>query len=282
MTVVNCPRISIHAPRVFFLSSPSNWTATHYAEGERNIMAFEIGPAYTYVIGEDGFISRCAAEFDTSGVPTTSAISKVVLKGQIKFSTTTGGGSPVDTYVNLCRLSPPDLSGSDDDDLWAVYIAVRDANINYGYVMIPPTISEWTNFEVTLNDYAIAAINKGGSTWIAFKLMVDVPTPPDNGTRGGITHRYLSLDVTYGTVPGALQVVTLPATEITKTTATLNGEIIAGSACKRGFDWGEDDAMDNEWYEEGTFGISKFSHGITGLTEDARYCFRAKGEETPL
>jgi hypothetical protein len=72
-------------------------------------------------------------------------------------------------------------------------------------------------------------------------------------------------------------VTTHPATNITLTSATLNGETANFTATIRGFDWGKQSGnYTDSWTEEGSFPPSTFSHTITGLDQDTTYYFRAK------
>jgi hypothetical protein len=72
-------------------------------------------------------------------------------------------------------------------------------------------------------------------------------------------------------------VTTRPATNITLTSATLNGETANFTATIRGFDWGKQSGnYTDSWTEEGSFPPSTFTHTITGLDQDTTYYFRAK------
>jgi membrane-associated PAP2 superfamily phosphatase len=73
-------------------------------------------------------------------------------------------------------------------------------------------------------------------------------------------------------------VVTIEATDVSPTTATLNGGITGTENMTiRGFEWGKQSGnYTDSWIEEGTFPPGRFSHQITGLSEDTDYYFRAK------
>jgi len=72
-------------------------------------------------------------------------------------------------------------------------------------------------------------------------------------------------------------VTTRPATNITPTSATLNGETANFTATIRGFEWGKQSGnYTDSWTEEGSFPPSLFSHTISGLDPDTTYYFRAK------
>jgi hypothetical protein len=73
-------------------------------------------------------------------------------------------------------------------------------------------------------------------------------------------------------------VVTLNATDVSLTTATLIGQITGTENMTiRGFEWGKQSGnYTDSWTEEGTFPPGTFFHQITGLSEDTDYYFRAK------
>lgn len=257
-----------------------NYTGTVYLEVPSNYD----DAGYSWKTGDMSGIVRSAGYIDTSGVPANAVISQVKIKGDAKFAlpstnyTHYSVTTTVHAYMQFLRLSTIPTTNAQR------YTYAKDALVAYGQLYVPTNMTSWTAFEVTLNDFVLGDIVKGAGaqTPFAIREIQDTSSTPLSDTGAVAFLNNIQLEVTYDTVPGALQVVTLPATEITKTTMTINGEITAGSACKRGFDWGEGTAMDNEWYESGTFGIGEFSRGITGLTEATRYCFRAKGEETSL
>lgn len=229
-------------------------------------------PFYTCVI------KRLCMVMDTTAIPVGATITQAIFKGYY-YQEYTGGYTFLPDHIILYRATGIVL-----DNALAGYRYIRDCNIELGRFYASLVGGQETFFEVTLNSIGREAINKGGYTNIAFMLNRDISThPPDDTWSPWIFYdsaaKKIELEITYSDVPGDLTVVTLAATEITKTTATLNGEITAGLACKRGFDWGEGEAMDNEWYEEDSYGLGTFSHDITGLTEDTEYCFRAKAEE---
>jgi hypothetical protein len=72
-------------------------------------------------------------------------------------------------------------------------------------------------------------------------------------------------------------VVTSSATNITATSATLNGKTFSFTATIRGFDWGKQSGnYTDSWTEEGSFPPASFSHTISDLDQDTTYYFRAK------
>lgn len=91
----------------------------------------------------------------------------------------------------------------------------------------------------------------------------------------------VTITATLGTGPAA--VVTLPATDITETSFTANGNIttIGGSAVtRRGFCYilgntGDPAITDTVAYEDGTFNVGAYPIGIAGLTINTQYRLRA-------
>lgn len=89
----------------------------------------------------------------------------------------------------------------------------------------------------------------------------------------------LHIEYTAGGVV-APTVVTNAATSVEETTATLSGNITAtgGENCThRGFQWDTDSGVpySSNWTESGDYGVSQFTHGITGLTKGELYYYRA-------
>ena len=240
---------------------------------------------YDHRYGSGTRLGRCIYIFDTSAIPAGSYISQAILKGTVShWNPGTVGGTidTVSTQIQLLRATGYPAGGSGQCDGNSAYRFVKDLWALYGQLYVGPEFSNYS-FEVLLNDYILTDIVGGGTTPIAMRVSQDILTTPTLYTTGGCRFHPLTnitLEVTHSTVPGIFTIITLAATDVTKTTATLWGEITAGQASKRGFDWGVGTAMDNEWYESGTFGLGQFSHDITGLTEDTEYCFRAKGEES--
>lgn len=73
-------------------------------------------------------------------------------------------------------------------------------------------------------------------------------------------------------------VITIPATLVTSTTATLNGNIssIAGSnATARGFNYGTTTGYGSTTTDSGSYGVGSFTYALTGLIANTIYHFRA-------
>lgn len=84
----------------------------------------------------------------------------------------------------------------------------------------------------------------------------------------------------YGHLVGEPTVVTNAATDVSYTTATLNGNITVTpggiNATMRGFQWGTSTGNYSwSWNETGSFGTGAFSHGINSLSVNTTYYFRA-------
>ena len=86
----------------------------------------------------------------------------------------------------------------------------------------------------------------------------------------------------WGAEEGIPSVSTQSASDISTTSATLNGSVDAindSEIVERGFEWGtEPGNYPNSWTEAGSFGAGSFSHQITGLSPGTTYYFRAKAK----
>jgi hypothetical protein len=72
-------------------------------------------------------------------------------------------------------------------------------------------------------------------------------------------------------------VVTLPATDVSQTQATLNGKTVAFTATIRGFEWGKQSGnYTDSWTESDSFSEGTYSHTITNLDPNTVYYYRAK------
>jgi len=222
-------------------------------------------------------LMRFSQKFDTRLVPAGAYISNVKLCGDAYCNDT--NPLAISASMKFYReTSPPnDIVVGSPGSLWTEWWEyIGDLGILLGSVYIPYHQLTPVAVEIELGGVGIASIVKGGYTYIGCKIAQDSPTPPTPTTRAGLRMDNCLLKVTYSTEE-ELVVVTLPATEITKESLTVEGEITKGAATKRGFDWGEaSDALINEWYEEGTYGTGEFSHELTGLTPGQHFCHRAK------
>ena len=106
-----------------------------------------------------------------------------------------------------------------------------------------------------------------------------------------IAAQHLSMTDTFITVGAeeggvvAPTVVTNAATSVEETTATLSGNITAtgGANCTdRGFQWDTDTGVPyaDNWTENGNYGVSNFTHGLTALTKGELYYYRAGANNT--
>jgi len=223
-------------------------------------------------------IARGMACFDTRAIPVDAVISSVVLKGKLLYYRFYGHASSISSYLKVFRAANPPMDeagGYESADSFWQYLSGLDILVMTVFVAVAWPPSE-IDFQGSLGNVGIASIVKNGYTYFGAKESRDVPTPPTADTCAGGRFTEMSLDITYGTAEDLL-VVTLPATEVTKDLLTMNGGITQGAATKRGFDYGEsEDALVNEWYEEGTYGIGEFSKALTGLTPGQNFCHRAK------
>ena len=226
-----------------------------------------------------GWIRRSIASFDTSAIPDDADISSVIVKGTYWWYCGADVTDPLSTTVKFMRASSPPsgiFTASDPSTCSTCWAFLRDLSIYLGEQYVAAD-TDYTRYvlSVTLNSYGIATINKSGYTYIGMLLNDDAPIAPDHGSRG-IEIQDISLDITYGTSED-LTVVTLQPTDVATTSLTMNGEITQGAATKRGFDYGSASGeLDNEWYEEGTYGKGTFDHEVTGLTEGQDFCYKAK------
>lgn len=233
------------------------------------------GPTYSKCA-----IARGGIAFDTSVIPAAATINSARILGDIAYV----GHAVMDAYcthltgsVGFYRF-PGLVNGCAWFDT-SNFLLIKDCVVLMAFTWVSPEETTYKAFVANLTEQGLAAIIKEGTTKFAIKTNFDTLTPMTNNTYFGAKFQSLKLEVTYVPSGEELVVVTLPATGITKTSAVLNGEIASGTATKRGFDWGVSTAMDNEWYESGTYAIGDFDHEVTGLTEGTEYCFRAKAEE---
>ena len=227
-----------------------------------------------------GWLNRVIVGFNTSAIPDDAVISQVVVKGNYRwYHCAASRGDELSTTAKFMRASSPPSGIFDIGDpspCSSAWQYLRDLDIYLGeqYVEVDPTFT-FKPLSVTLNSYGIASINKSGYTYIAIIDNDDTPIYPTYG-RWGFDFEDLSLDITYGTSED-LTVVTLQPTDIDTASLTMNGEITQGAATKRGFDYGSASGeLDNEWYEEGTYGKGTFEKEITNLTPGQDFCYKAK------
>lgn len=227
-------------------------------------------------------IFRSGIAFDTTGLPSDAAISSAKVTLQARFYHWMHADfTAVSDVIMLYRAPALDLPNAEPPGSDFGYM--RGCNVYLGGLLIHPGMEDYAYYEIELNAAGMASIVPGGITRICMKANSDTPTAPTRKTYFGCGLTEQTLVVTYEHA-GELKVITLLPTDATKDAATLNGEITQGVASYRGFDYGESgegaaEDLTSEWYEEGTFYPEEFSHGITGLTPGAKYCFRAKASE---
>ena len=216
-------------------------------------------------------IGRAAICFDTSGISGDQEIYSAKLKGKYQFYASDQPDYDINTHIDFMKLSSLVCPGGTEEEVFA---QIRGCTDVIAQLSVVKSVTTPTAFERVLGTSGIAHINKEGRTDIALRDEHDISVPPTDHTRAWVIFTELVLEVTYGE---GLVVVTLPATLVTNVSMQMNGEITAGSASKRGFDWGESIAsLPYECVEEGSFGVEEFSCKIFGLNPGTQYCFRAK------
>jgi len=224
-------------------------------------------------------IWRTLHVFDTSSIPSDAVISNVSLAVHMTYKFIVADPSR-DALVDVLRASNPPVVGADEATI-GIFLR-ENCTLTLGTIYVPKGGSD--TYTVNLGDAGCASIAKGAGarTGLAYRIRedrsaVDLPTCP---SRAGVRiDNQPTLTITYGTADD-LTVVTLNPTGVTTTSVTMNGEITAGAATKRGFDYGEvSGALADEWYEEGTFGTGTFEKEITGLTPGQNFCYKAKACE---
>jgi len=228
------------------------------------------------------WLHRAFCVFDTSSIPSDANISYAVL--HLYIGDNSLNGVIRNDFGDSVTIILQDGGGSCPHNP-IVYGDFNKANYNIsmGQIAFATSLPGQQYLDIALNAAGLARINKGAGaiTRICGRLAEDVNNNPTTAT-GYIFLRAAPIDytpqliVTY-TSSETLLVETHAATSITTTTATLQGEITQGEATKRGFDYGETSgALDNEWYEEGSFGLGTFEKEITGLTPGQNLCHKAK------
>lgn len=159
----------------------------------------------------------------------------------------------------------------------------------------------WTVAHISSSSGATVSYNSGTNpvvyNWGNADGVVDSNGTVSTGSQslgisqaGSPSYRATIVSIAPAATPTAPTVDTLAATDITTTTATLNGEITdvgSGDATARGFVYGTsthsdpgDVAPASSGYtsyttESGTFGAATFSDGVTGLAASTTYYVRA-------
>ncbi len=232
--------------------------------------------------------------FDTSLISNRATITAAILTLYGRDKSDQGLG--ITPNINIYSSNPEsnnELRAGDYDSLGV--IPMCDTPITYANFAVSTTIPQANAF--VINAWGLLGIKKGigAVTKIGTKnASYDVASVPPTWASGisATLQIYATekggsfrpkLVVTFSIVIPLVNTDT--ATDITSTTATLNGEIThaGGEDCdERGFNWGltPSTVTDNDWTESGSFAAGTFSHGITGLVADATYYFRAKAHNS--
>lgn len=216
--------------------------------------------------------SRCYKSimlFDTSNIPPLLSITSAKLYFHV--STHINQHSYL-TYINVFGSNPASNVVLVAADYQTIGFSKYATNISIDSL----TNGDWSNF--VLNAAGLAAINTGGITKLAVAISDFPGTWEGAGKQSFVTFKSADysadptkipyLEVVYN--PISPSVSTRASTNVTSTTATLNGDItdIGGeNATERGFEWGttQDTPMANSWTETGDFGTGTFSFGIGTL-----------------
>ena len=265
----------------------AGWSSTYYRESAWAVYNDDtydyMMPRYewsTWIGYTYSIIRRAGAAFDTSDIPVGANINSVHLVGIKRYShEAIGYPSSLDEITRIVRAADLTFPG-----VSANLPYLRGCHVDLGHISVPAGTGH-TAFDVALNAAGLASIVCGGTTKLGFRTIYDKlgygdGHPPNETAAGNQIYSryettYLELQINYDEEPGCT-VETLDPADLTKISVTLNGQITAGQATKRGFDWGEGEAYDQGWYESGTFGIGTFSHEVTGLTLGTEYCYKAK------
>lgn len=143
-----------------------------------------------------------------------------------------------------------------------------------------------TTIVLTANTpYCVVVQYTGGDPGNHVRIGVDASSPSHNGNSllkpGGVWTADTGADVCFYAyrITGGLTVTTNPATSISRTTTTLNGEIVATggvNATIRGFEYNTVSGIaDKITVQNGSFSTGTFSANITGLTPNTTYYFRS-------
>jgi len=255
----------------------NSWSEAYYAdESDQANKGSYIAMGWWARPDGKGDIDRGGLFFDTTALPAGIAISSAKITCLVRFAVTgpPADSTPVADVAKLYRA--PGLyygyPGYKSD-----YGYLRDCGIYCGGLLITPGMQpDMVACEIPLNAAGIASIVSGDYTIFGIKADSDKAASPPLDTTWRFQGDDFLLVVTYEEA-GVLKVVTIAATDVTKNSLTVNGQITQGAATKRGFDWGVSAAaLINEWYEEGTFGVEEFSHAVTDLTPGQDFCHRAK------
>ncbi len=151
---------------------------------------------------------------------------------------------------------------------WNVTVGTQVTTSCSADVPVTLHLYDWNNVEVS-NPYTYTYTETGDYD---FTCRSEATAQYYEAETFGYVHVY-SVPVVTPTV------VTKDATDVGRTYAILNGEIIdTGNELnsKRGFYWGtESGVYPYKWFEEGSFDVGSFSHKLEDLDPDTKYYFKA-------
>lgn len=261
----------------YWWNRQNNWSAVYNLASALHTTTSNIGAIYLcWAVWSNGRadIGRAGIIFDTQALPSGISLLSGKIKGTVRFATPGyfDGLTRVADIIRFVRAPALNTSVAIPSE----FGYLRGCEIQVAGILITPAMTAPTYVEAALNAAGLASVVPGGYTIFGMRPGSDTPSSPSLGTYWCDDLSGALLELTY-TTSTELLVETYPATDVTTTTATLNGAITQGAAIKRGFDWGVDaGSMTNQWYESGTYGVEAFSRPITGLTPGQGLCFRAK------
>lgn len=254
--------------------------STAWAATEAGLLADQFIRCEIYKYSGGLWLYRGFVVFDTSIIPSDAVISSAYLYSYLSSSSLIKNdwGSYVTLVIQDGSQVYPSLPIVATDFNKELY------SVECGSVNVATTFTTPGWVPITLNAAGIARIGKGAGAYtrfaVRFREDIDNSEPSGTGSmyfKASNTEGYRDkLVITY-TSADTLVVVTLDPTGTTTESITMNGEITAGMATKRGFDYGDaSDNLDSEWYEEGTYGLGTFEKEVTGLTPGQGFCYKAK------
>lgn len=253
---------------------PSGWNQLDIQAGGGSVGALTV--FWKIASGSEGSTATWTASVGTTAAWQTMQVSDWYGSGAPAYAKTSGDVSAAD---------PPSLSPAwgADDTLW-ITIAGHTAASNSAWSAGPSGFSGFTN----------TGASSGGAACSVASAYLQSNTATENPgayTVSGSNRWWASFTLGIRPAAASLPVLdTAAADDITKNSATLNGEITdvgVGSCTARGFVYGtssESDpgnvapgssAYDAYTSESGTFSTGVFDAGVSGLTPETTYYVRA-------
>jgi hypothetical protein len=230
---------------------------------------------YYYKHNQQHYINRNLLPFDTSGDPIPA--SAIIKSAAIRFN---------NTYSLVAAGTPSICVVTSDNCHWPMvaddYGNLRSNTTILGSRLISELVGV-ASFSIPLNATGIALIVKNGTNLFGLRHSGDVSDIPPTWIYSAYDtvtslDNLIYLDVEYDNV----QIETLPATNITPTTATLNGRLVfnAGTSTQVRFNYGLTDSYgtNTDWQDMDT-DLGNFHADIAGLDPGVEYHFRAQARQ---